>query len=269
MQRNFGMFKIALCQIAGSDDKKLNKTKAEKYVREAAAGGADIVSLPEMWLCPYSNSYFRKFAEPADGEAVTFMSELAGELGIYLVGGTIPELEGDNVYNTSFCFDRKGRLIGRHRKVHLFDIDVKGKISFRESDTLTAGDSLTVIDTEFCKVGVAVCYDIRFPDWFLRMSLQGAQLVFLPAAFNMTTGNAHWDLLMRVRAMDNQIYLAANAPARDEEGIFKAYANSCIADPWGKFIAHAGTEECILYSDIDLEYEDQVRGQLPILKNRR
>ncbi|MDD6311062.1 MAG: carbon-nitrogen hydrolase family protein [Firmicutes bacterium] len=263
------MFKIALCQIAGSADKELNKAKAEKFIREAAEGGAQIVCLPEMWNCPYSNDYFRKFAEPENGETVAFMSKIAKNLGIYLIGGTIAEIDDDKVYNTAYCFDREGKLIGKHRKVHLFDIDVKGKIRFMESDTLTAGDSLTVIDTEFCKVGVAICYDVRFPDWFKNMVLAGAKLMFLPAAFNTTTGPAHWDLLMRTRAMDNQVYFAACAPARDDNGIFKAYGNSCVAGPWAEFVAHADEKECVLFADIDLDHVDSIREQLPLLKHRR
>ena len=116
------------------------------------------------------------------GMGITILSELAAELGIYLVGGSIPELDKGNVYNTSFSFDRKGNLIGKHRKVHLFDIDVEGGIRFMESDTLTAGEDMTVIDTEYCKIGVAICYDVRFPEWFRKMALAGAQLIILPAA---------------------------------------------------------------------------------------
>ena len=160
-------------------------------------------------------------------------------------------------------------MIGKHRKVHLFDIDVKGGIRFMESDTLTAGSEMTILDTEFGKIGVAICYDVRFPEWFRKMALAGARLIVLPAAFNMTTGPAHWDLTMRARALDNQVYFAANSPARDETGPYVAYGNSCIASPWGDFIAHADEKECILYGDIDLDYEDSVREQLPLLKHRR
>ena len=263
------MFKLGLCQIKSYLDKNESMAVAEKYIREAAANGAQVVSLPEMWNCPYSNDYFREYAEPADGETVQFMSSLAKELGIYLIGGSIPELENDNVYNTAFVFDQNGNMIGRHRKVHLFDIDVKDGIRFMESDTLTAGEDITVIDTEYGKIGVAICYDIRFPDWHMKMAKAGAKLIVLPAAFNTTTGPAHWDLSIRARAVDNQVYFAANAPARDEKGIFVAYGNSCISDPWGKFIAHADEKECILYGDIDFDHVDSIREQLPLLKHRR
>ena len=263
------MFKLALCQLKGSYDKEESRQTVRRYVTEAASNGADVIALPEMWDCPYSNDYFREYAETADGETVKFMSDLAAELGVYLIGGSISEIDDDKVYNTAFCFDREGRMIGRHRKTYLFDIDVEGGIRFMESDTLTAGDSATVIDTEFGKIGVAICYDVRFPELFRRMTLDGARMVILPAAFNMTTGPAHWDITMRARALDNQIFFAANSPARDEEGIYVAYGNSCIVSPWGDFIAHADEKECILYADIDFGYEDSIRNQLPLLKHRR
>ena len=263
------MFKLALCQLKGSYDKEESRQTVRRYVTEAASNGADVIALPEMWDCPYSNDYFREYAETADGETLKFMSDLAAELGVYLIGGSISEIDDDKVYNTAFCFDREGRMIGRHRKTHLFDIDVEGGIRFMESDTLTAGDSATVIDTEFGKIGVAICYDVRFPELFRRMTLDGARMVILPAAFNMTTGPAHWDITMRARALDNQIFFAANSPARDEEGIYVAYGNSCIVSPWGDFIAHADEKECILYADIDFDYEDSIRNQLPLLKHRR
>jgi len=263
------MFKIGLCQMKGSFDKTESMATAERFVKEAAANGAQVISLPEMWNCPYSNDYFRAYAEPEDGQTVEFLSRLAAEEQIYLIGGSIPELDENQVYNTSFSFDRKGKIIGKHRKVHLFDIDVEGGIRFMESDTLTAGREMTVIDTEYCKIGVAICYDVRFPEWFRKMALAGAKVIVLPAAFNMTTGPAHWDLTMRARALDNQVYFAANSPARDEDGVYVAYGNSCIASPWGDFIAHADEKECILYGQIDLERVDAVRAQLPLLAHRR
>lgn len=263
------MFKIGLCQMKGSFDKQQSMKTAEKFIREAAVNGAQVVSLPEMWNCPYSNDYFREYAETADGQTVDFLSKLAADLGIYLIGGSIPELDDGKVYNTSFSFDKSGNIIGKHRKVHLFDIDVEGGIRFMESDTLTPGQDMTVIDTEFCKIGVAICYDVRFPEWFRKMALAGAKLIILPAAFNMTTGPAHWDLTMRARALDNQVYFAANSPARDTSGPYEAYGGSCIANPWGQFMAHADEKECIIYGDIDLDYVESIRQQLPLLKHRR
>jgi omega-amidase len=262
-------FQLALCQMKVGMDKNANLAAAESMIREAAGKGAGMVALPEMFNCPYSNKYFRDYAETEKGDTVQFLSSLARELKIYLVGGSIPELDNGNVYNTSFSFDKDGNVIGKHRKIHLFDIDVKGGIRFMESDTLTPGNSMTVFDTEFCKVGVAICYDVRFPELFRRMTLAGARLVILPGAFNMTTGPAHWELTMRARALDNQIYFAAVSPARDIEGPYQAYGNSCIATPWGEFCGKTDYQESIVSADLNLDFVDSIRDQLPLLKHRK
>ena len=138
-----------------------------------------------------------------------------------------------------------------------------------ESDTLSPGQTVTVIETEYCKIGVAICYDVRFPELSRKMALEGAKLIVLPAAFNLTTGPAHWDLTMRARALDNQVYFAAVSPARDMDGVYQAYGSSCIATPWGEFQAKADEKETIVYGDIDLDYVDSIRQQLPLLKHRR
>ena len=268
-------FKVGLCQMAGSsaDDININKKetwmKAEAMIREAASAGCDMVSLPEMWNTPYANKYFRPFAETEDGPTVKKMGQLAEELGIYLIGGTISEIEGNNVYNTSYIYDRNGNIIGKHRKAHLFDIDVKGGIRFMESETLTQGDARTVVDTEFGRIGIGICFDVRFPDLFMRMALDGVKMVFLPGAFNMTTGPVHWELAMRSRAVDNQVYFAAISPARTEEGPYKAYGHSMVVTPWADIIAEAGSGEEIVYAEIDTEYVDSIRKQLPLLSVRR
>ncbi|MDR1029162.1 MAG: carbon-nitrogen hydrolase family protein [Clostridiales Family XIII bacterium] len=257
-------YKIALCQISSSPDKGENMEKARRYVESAAKGGAGVVCLPEMWNCPYDNACFRPYAEDEDGTSARFLSELAKTNGVCLIGGSIPESQGDLLYNTSFIFGPDGRLLKKHRKVHLFDIDVKGGIRFKESDTLSAGDSLTVVDTEFGRIGVAICYDVRFPKMFAAMARMGAHLMVLPAAFNMTTGPAHWELLLRARALDNQVYVAACSPARDTEAKYRAYGHSCVVNPWGELCGAAAAEETLVFGDIDVGYMERVRSELPI-----
>lgn len=274
------IFKMALCQMMVSLDKEENLLKAETMVREAAQHGARVVALPEMFNCPYANRYFREYGEAQGDQTFSRLSALARELQIYLIGGSVPELasvagpEGEaaeeaRVYNTCYAFNPSGELIGKHRKVHLFDINVKGGISFKESDTLTPGDAITLIDTEFGKIGIAICYDVRFPEMFRAMALAGAKAVILPAAFNMTTGPAHWDLTMRARALDNQVYFAAVSPARDVSGVYQAYGHSCIVNPWGEFCGKLDAREGILYGNIDTDYMDSIRDQLPLLKHRK
>ena len=185
--------RVALIQMPVTDDKALNIKTACDGIREAAATGIDFAVLPEMFCSPYLNRCFRAFGEEAGGPAQTALSALAAELGIYIVGGSIPELADGNVYNTSYVYDRKGNQIAKHRKVHLFDIDVVGGQRYFESDTLTRGDSITTFETEFGTMGLCICFDMRFEELARCMCLRGSKVIFVPAAFNMTTGPAHWD----------------------------------------------------------------------------
>lgn len=268
-------FRIGLCQTKGSNLEDINENKketwnmAEMAVRKCTDEGCDIIALPEMWNTPYANSFFSDYSEDEKGITVERMSKLAEELSVYLIGGSISERSGDKIYNTCFVFDREGNIIGKHRKVHLFDVDVKGAIRFMESDTLSAGDEITVVDTEFGKIGIAICFDVRFPEMFVSMRNKGADLVVLPAAFSRKTGESHWDILMRTRAVDNQIYLAAVSPARTEGGIYEPYGHSMVVDPWGDIIRSAGTDEEVIVADIDNEYMESVRSQLPLAEARR
>jgi omega-amidase len=230
--------------------------------------GASVVGMPEMWNCPYGNEYFPGYAEDEGGPSFVFMADLARKHGVYLVGGSVPESADGKLYNTSFIFGPDGGLIGKHRKVHLFDIDVAGGPSFKESDTLAPGGSVTTVDTEFGKIGVAVCFDVRFAEMFSEMASAGSHLVVLPAAFTMATGAAHWELLVRSRALDNQFYFAACAPARSDKLKFRSWAHSIIADPWGDLRAAAATEETVIFGEIDLEYMEKIRRELPVIASR-
>jgi predicted amidohydrolase len=262
-------YTLSLCQFSSSFDKAVSRAKAGDFVRRAAADGAAVVALPEMWNCPYENRYFREYAEPADGETVEFMAKLAAECGVYLVGGSIPELDGDKLRNTSFIFSADGSLLGRFSKMHMFDVDIEGGVTFKESATLTAGTSLTVVDTEFGKIGVAICYDARFPEMFRIMADAGAHLVVMPASFSPVTGAAHWDILMQSRAVDEQIYIAACSPAPDPAAPYQAFGHSCIVNPWGSFVTYAGTDETIASGSIDLDYMAKIRAQIPVRNQRQ
>lgn len=257
-------FKLALCQMATSFDKDESMETAAHYVNQSADYGASIVCLPEMWNCPYGNKYFREYSENESGESMEFMSDLARENEIYLVGGSIPENDQGKIYNTSYVFSPNGELLGKHRKMHLFDIDIEGSIRFMESDTLANGDKITVIDTEFCKIGIAVCFDIRFPEMFMEMAKMGAELIILPASFNTTTGPSHWELLIRSRAMDNQLYLAACSSARSEDAPYIAYGHSMVSTPWGDIGAKTDHKETIVLADIDLDQVEATRKQIPL-----
>ena len=261
--------KLGLCQMKVTADKAENLRHARELIDKAAAGGAELVMLPEMFNCPYENAAFPVYAEPAGGESWQMLSRAAKENGVYLVGGSVPELEDGKIYNTSFIFDREGNELARHRKVHLFDIDVPGGQRFKESDTLTAGDQITLVDTHWGKIGVAICFDIRFAEFFRVMGDAGAALIAIPAAFNMTTGPAHWDLTFRMRAIDQQCFVAGCSPARDETASYVAYGNSLVADPWGSFPLHMDEKEHVQVVELDLSDLEKYRGQIPILSGRR
>lgn len=261
--------RIAIIQMSVTSDKRENLRRAREKLLELKDNGIDLAVLPEMFCCPYSNACFRAYGETAGGEAWQMLSETARELGIWLVGGSMPELEEDRVYNTAFVFDRHGRQVARHRKAHLFDIQVDGGQHFRESETLTAGNEVTVFDTEFGRIGVCICFDFRFQELAKAMGDRGAELIVVPAAFNMTTGPAHWELMFRQRAVDNQIFTLGVAPARDEGAEYVSYANSILADPWGTVLARAGEREETLIAEIDFARCGSIRNQLPIRSARR
>ena len=262
--------KVAAIQMPTVKDKIQNIRTAGTYIEKIKAENPDFVILPEMFCCPYQTENFPVYAEKEGGPSWQAMSDYARKYHIYLIAGSMPEADDvGKVYNTSYIFDRDGKQIGKHRKAHLFDINVKNGQHFKESDTLTSGDHATVFDTEFGKMGVMICYDIRFPEFARTMVLDGARMIFVPAAFNMTTGPAHWELTFRARALDNQIYMLGCAPARDTQAGYISWGHSIVTDPWGKVMKQLDEKEGILIEEIDLDREDQIREQLPLLKHRK
>ena len=262
--------KIAAIQMSTVADKMENVRTVKAYLEKIKDENPDFVILPEMFCCPYQTENFPIYAEEEGGPIWQQLSAYAKQYGVYLIGGSMPEKDAEgNVYNTSYIFDREGKQLGKHRKVHLFDIDVKGGQTFKESDTLTAGDSDTVFDTEFGKIGVMLCFDIRFPELSRMMVNDGAKVIFVPAAFNMTTGPAHWELSFRTRALDNQIYMVGCAPARDVSAGYISWGHSIVTDPWGRVIDMLDEKKGILLAELDMDYEEQVREELPLLKSRR
>ena len=262
--------KIAAIQMSTVADKMENVRTVKTYLEKIKDENPDFVILPEMFCCPYQTENFPIYAEKEGGPVWQQLSGYAKQYGVYLIGGSMPEKDAEgNVYNTCYVFDREGKQIGKHRKVHLFDIDVKGGQTFKESDTLTAGDSDTVFDTEFGKIGVMLCFDIRFPELSRMMVNDGVKVIFVPAAFNMTTGPAHWELSFRTRALDNQIYMVGCAPARDVSAGYISWGHSIVTDPWGRVTGMLDENEGILLAELDMDYEEQVREELPLLKSRR
>ena len=260
--------KLAVCQLRTELDRAETMEKASRMVRVAAAQGAQIAVLPEMFNCPYSGRYFREFTALGHEDTAAALSAWARENRIWLVGGSVPEREGEKLYNSCFVFDSEGRQVARHRKVHLFDIDAPG-MRFRESDTFTPGEEITVFDTPWGKMGAAICFDMRFPELFRAMAKRGARVIFVPAQFNMTTGPVHWELTLRARAVDNELFVAACSAARYEGFSYECWGHSAVIDPWGTVIAGADEAEQLLYAELDLGRVDEVRRQLPTFLHLR
>lgn len=261
--------KTALIQMPVTNDKEKNIQTALHYLSQAAEAGAELAILPEMFCSIYRNKDFINNAEPHGGEAWQAMSQAARQLELWIVAGSVPEQDGDKLYNTAYVFDPQGAEVARHRKVHMFDIKVKNGQWFRESATFTPGDQVTVFDTPFGKLGLCICFDLRFPELSMLMALKGARAIIVPASFNMTTGPAHWELLFRQRAVDNQLHTIGVAPARDENGPYVSYSNSIVCSPWGTVLHRAGSEPALIIADIDLDYNEAVRDQLPLLSARQ
>jgi predicted amidohydrolase len=261
---------VGLCQMPVTNDKDKNLETAGAYISRCAEAGAQLVVLPEMFCCPYKSDVFPIFAEKAGEKVWSFLSETAKKHSIYLVGGSSPELDDEgHIFNTCYIFNEKGAQIGRHRKMHLFDIDIKGGQRFMESETLTAGNEMTVVDTAWGKIGIMICFDMRFPELARLMALEGAAAIIIPAAFNMTTGPAHWEMTLRARAVDNQLYVLACAPARDINGVYVSYGNSMTVSPWGTVLSRLDAVADILLADLTMDDVIAIRSQLPLLSARR
>jgi len=259
--------KLGLCQMKVTDIKQDNLKKAALMLEACRHNNVNIAVLPEMFNCPYDTNSFLIYAENLENsETVSVISTAAKHNDLYVVAGSISEICEGNIYNTCLVFDRNGSIIGKHRKIHLFDVDIENGIRFKESDVLSSGNQSTVVDTEYCKIGVAVCFDMRFSELYREMSKVGAKVIITPGAFNMITGPAHWELLVRARALDNQVFHTAVSPARNTEASYVAYGNSMLCDPWGNVLARADEKEQIVFANIDLDMVDSIREQLPVVK---
>ncbi|XP_047029147.1 omega-amidase NIT2 isoform X1 [Helicoverpa zea] len=267
---NLGGLRIALVQMAVGMDKKKNVAAAVQQIHKAKENGAQLVALPECFNAPYGTKYFKEYAETVpDGETSLALQEAARSAGVCVVGGTLPERAGCYLYNTCTVWDNCGNLVAQHRKVHLFDIDIPGKITFKESDVLSAGDHITTFEFLGVKIGLGICYDLRFFEMAQIMSKEGCSVLIYPGAFNMTTGPRHWELLGRARANDLQLWVALVSPARDTKAEYVAWGHSMLIDPWGKVVQELDEKPGLLCADIDLRMVEEVRSQIPVRSQRR
>jgi len=265
------LLRVACVQLNACADKAANLAKAERLVARAAATGADLVVLPEKWNAWGGPDVIRAAAEPIEGgETFVAMAGWARAHGITLVGGSVTEERPghEKLSNTCPVFDPDGGLAAVYRKIHLFDVEVGGQ-AYRESETEEPGDETVVCDAEGWRVGLTVCYDLRFPELYRILALEGAELVTAPAAFTLFTGKDHWELLVRARAVENQLYLAAANQWGAHEAGKASYGRSLIADPWGVVLAVAPDDDCVISAEIDRARLLRVRESLPSLANRQ
>jgi predicted amidohydrolase len=263
--------RVACVQLTSGREKAANLEQAEKLTAEAASTGADVVALPEKWNAIGPPETLHEAAETIeDGESVGAMREWARRHGVTLVGGSITERrEGrEKLSNTCLVFDPEGQLVATYRKIHLFDVEVGGVV-YRESEAEEPGDEPIVADAEDWKLGLSICYDVRFPELYRILTLEGAQLVTVPAHFTTPTGKDHWHVLLRARAIENQLYVVAAAQIGETLPGKPAYGRSLIADPWGVVIAQAPDEETVIAAELDRAHFQSVRAKLPSLANRQ
>lgn len=263
--------RAAAVQLNSTDDKERNLATADRLTRAAAADGARLVVLPEKFNVLGEADALRAGAEPLDGPTIAWARETARELGIDLVAGSIPERRPgrERLSNTCVHVGPDGEVKATYRKVHMFDVVVGGHV-YRESATEEPGDGPTApaLTADAVPLGLAVCYDLRFPELFRILALEGARVIALPAAFTKVTGAAHWEILVRARAIENQAFLiAADQVGRHADGK-ESFGGSMIVDPWGEVLARAPDEECFIAADLDLARQEEVRVQLPSLANR-
>jgi deaminated glutathione amidase len=261
--------RAAAVQLNSDEDKDRNLERAERLTRAAAADGADLVVLPEKFNVLGSHDAYRANAEPLDGPTVGWARETARELGIDLVAGSFVEARvgHDKLSNTSVHIGPDGEVRGVYRKIHMFDVTVEGK-EYRESASQEAGDEIVTSEADGARLGLTVCYDLRFPELYRILALKGARIITIPAAFTKVTGAAHWDTLVRARAIENQAFVVAADQIGTHPPDNESFGGSQIVDPWGEVLARADDEECFVAADLDLSSQDEVRESLPSLANR-
>lgn len=263
-------YKVAAIQLDTKNNKPDNLMKACGFIEKASAEGAKLICFPENMNLIGKNLGEGGNAEKIPGYTTDILIKQAQKYGVYIHSGSFREsIEQDSrCYNTSILIDPAGKILAKYRKIHLFDVNLPGKTVYNESGHICPGDEIAVADTELGKLGFAICYDLRFPELFRQMAAGGAQVIFMPSDFTRATGQAHWEPLLRARAIENGCYMIA-ASQTGQKPHYESNGNSMIVDPWGNILSRAEDMEGIIYGEIDLDYLAEVRNQIPSLKNRR
>ncbi|MCF7924468.1 MAG: carbon-nitrogen hydrolase family protein [Candidatus Izimaplasma sp.] len=239
-------------------NKLLSQTKSKKY---------DFIIFPEMFVTPYELKYFKKYKHNKNSPIFDYLKEISRKYSSYVIGGSIPEAFNNNIYNTSYIFNREGEIIAKYRKIHLFSVTYPDNTTFSEADVLSPGNKIITFDTEFGKMGIIICFDIRFPILSKKIRDKGAKIIFVPGAFNTYTGPMHWHTTFKARAIDNQIFFVGASPSYYSFGNYEPYGHSLVVDPFGKIIHELDNKEGLIEANIDLKVIDKARSSIPIIKN--
>jgi deaminated glutathione amidase len=262
--------RVAVCQLNARDDRTANMAVARDLLERAAGAGAELAVLPEYtdYLGPAERA---PKPEPIDGEYATFFADVARGLRLAVIAGSFHEAgpDAERTFNTSLVFDRDGALAAVYRKIHLYDVEIPGRVSYHESRTVAPGSETVVVPIAGVPVGLSICYDLRFPELYRRLAVAGAQVLVVPAAFMLHTGRDHWEVLLRARAIENQCYVLAAAQIGDHDPGRTCFGRSMVIDPWGTVLAQAPDTVGIAVADLDLDRLQTIRAELPSLANRR
>ena len=256
--------KVAAVQMKCSPDQSENFSRAASLIRAATQQGAELVVLPELFASLGRTSHMREVAEPLDGPTLAWAQSAAQANNCALIAGSFIERDGDALFNTSVAVGADGSLLGRYRKIHLFDVDIEGARS-KESDTFSSGTDPVVVDINGLRVGLTICYDLRFPELFRAEADQGADIIVVPAAFTEATGRDHWELLLRARAVENQTMIIAAAQWGTSPDGIDRYGHSLIIDAWGRVLADAGPDnDTVVVAEFDAELQADIRKRMPL-----
>jgi predicted amidohydrolase len=268
---NHVSYVAAAIQMSADSDKSANLERAERLVRVAASHGASLIALPETFNWRGKRGAEASAAETIEGESISLMAKLAGELKVHIVAGSITEhVAGqEKTCNTSVMLGPDGARMGVYRKIHLFDIDLPGRVTVKESASRLGGADIVCVASSLGAVGMSICYDLRFPELYRRLVFAGAKVLVVPSCFTFPTGEAHWESLLRARAIENQAYVIAPAQFGINVHGFSDYGNSMIIDPWGRVLGRASDQEGVVCAPIDLHYLDRVRNELPALTHAK
>jgi predicted amidohydrolase len=263
--------RVAVCQLNSREDRDANLQVARDLLERAAAAGADLAVLPEYvdYLGPAKTA---PDPEAADGQFAQFFARAARELGIWVHAGSFHETgpDAERTYNTTLIFDPRGSLTASYRKIHLYDVEIAGRVSYQESRTVAPGSETVVTEVDGVRTGLSICYDLRFPELYRRLAVEGdARVLVVPAAFMMHTGRDHWEVLLRARAIENQCYVVAAGQIGDHEPGRTCFGRSMVIDPWGTVLAQAPDTVGVVTADLDLPRLEKIRAELPSLANRR